>query len=55
MRGAPRIGLAAAILLIKARISGLDAGRLVRFFREIQVQKSRKPFDARTRPSRALR
>ena len=43
MRGAPQKGLAAAIFLIKARISGLVSGRPLRLLLEIQVQKSRKP------------
>ena len=43
MRGAPHSGLAAAILLIKARIPGLAWGRPLPFFLEIQVQKRRKP------------
>jgi hypothetical protein len=43
-RGAPHSGLAAAIFLTKARISGLLAwGRTLRFLLEIQVQKRRKP------------
>ena len=43
MRGAPQKGLAAAILLIRARTSGLVSGRPLRFRLQIQVQKSRKP------------
>ena len=43
MRGAPHSGLAAAIFLIKARISGMASGRPLHFPLEIQVQKSRKP------------
>ena len=39
----PHGGLAAAIFLIKARISELASGRPLRFLPEIQVQKSRKP------------
>ena len=42
MRGAPQKGLAAAILLIRARTSGLVSGRPLCFRLEIQVQKSRK-------------
>src|SRR6516164_7960907 len=43
MRGAPQKGLAAAIFLIKARISGLVSGRPLCLLLEIEVQKSRKP------------
>src|SRR5215472_2431877 len=43
MRGAPHSGLAAAIFMIKARISGIVSGQPRRFLLEIQVQKSRKP------------
>ena len=44
MRGAPQSGLAAAIFLINARISGLASNRPLRFVRKMQVQNRRKPF-----------